>query len=71
MENCPGSVKNEVAQCFLMTELIRKFDVERSETNGLTMYLQGEASDRIASVVVLKSKGEPAAGRVAPGTRFR
>jgi alpha-L-fucosidase len=55
----PVGVGNEVQQCFLLANPNRTFDVTRSEDTGLTVQLTGNAPDEIASVVVLKLKGEP------------
>jgi alpha-L-fucosidase len=55
----PVGMGNEVAECFLLADPSRKFDVDRSEADGLTVNLTGDAPDEIASVVVLKLKGEP------------
>ena len=55
----PVGVGNEVAECYLLADPRRKFEVDRSEEDGLTVNLTGDAPDEIASVVVLKLKGEP------------
>ena len=55
----PVAIANNVIECRLLADSSRKFDVDRSGTNGLTVKLTGDAPDEIASVVVLKVKGEP------------
>lgn len=54
----PVGVGNEVVECSLLADSSRKFDVDRSD-DGLTVNLTGSPPDEIASVVVLKIKGEP------------
>ena len=53
----PVAVGNEVVECVLLADPRRKFDVERSKENGLTVQLTGETPDPIASVVRLKLSG--------------
>jgi alpha-L-fucosidase len=55
----PVAIGNDVVDCQLLADSSRKFDVDRSETAGLTVRLTGDAPDPIASVVVLKVRGEP------------
>jgi alpha-L-fucosidase len=55
----PVKVANEVVECRLLSDPSRKFEVDRSENSGLTVRLTGDAPDPIASVVVLKLRGEP------------
>jgi alpha-L-fucosidase len=57
----PVAVDNEVVECVLLADPQRKFDVERSKENGLTVQLTGETPDPIASVVRLRLNGAPAA----------
>ncbi len=55
----PVKVANEVVNCYLLSDASRKFDVDSSEKTGLTVRLTGQAPDPIASVVVLKLRGDP------------
>ncbi|HEY3394193.1 MAG TPA: alpha-L-fucosidase [Lacipirellulaceae bacterium] len=55
----PVKVANEVIESHLLSDRSRKFEVDRSEKTGLTIRLTGDAPDPIASVVVLKLRGEP------------
>jgi alpha-L-fucosidase len=55
----PVKVANEVSECYLLADPSRKFEVDRSEKSGLGVRLTGDAPDSIASVVVLKLRGEP------------
>jgi alpha-L-fucosidase len=55
----PVAIANEVIECHLLADPSRKFEVDRSESDGLAVRLTGDAPDDIASVVVLKLKGEP------------
>jgi alpha-L-fucosidase len=55
----PVAIGNDVVECQLLADSNRKFDVDRLETAGLTVRLTGDAPDPIASVVVLKVRGEP------------
>jgi alpha-L-fucosidase len=51
-------VKNEVVQCYALSDNEAKFDVEKTE-EGLVVRLEGEATDEISSVVVLDIRGSP------------
>jgi alpha-L-fucosidase len=51
-------VKNVSAGCFALADKNRTFSTTQGE-NGLTIDLQGEAPDKIASVIVLDIEGSP------------
>jgi len=55
----PVPIANEVVECHLLAEPDRKFEVHRSQSQGLTVKLNGTAPHEIASVVVLRVQGEP------------
>jgi alpha-L-fucosidase len=57
----PVSVDNDVAECYLLADPGREFEVERVEGQGLTVHLTGDAVNPISSVVVLKIQGVPVA----------
>jgi alpha-L-fucosidase len=57
----PVFVDNEPAECYLLADPSRKFEVEREAGENLMVQLTGEGSDPIASVVVLKIKDAPVA----------
>jgi alpha-L-fucosidase len=53
----PVAIDNEVAECFLMSDPSRDFEVTHTAGKGLTIHPTGSAPDGIASVVVLKVAG--------------
>lgn len=57
----PVSVNNDVAECHLLADPSRKFEVEHVAGEGLLVHLTGDAVDPISSVVVLKIQGVPVA----------
>jgi alpha-L-fucosidase len=51
-------VKNDVIQCYALSENEERFEVEKTE-EGLAVRLSGEATDEISSVVILDIMGSP------------